>query len=94
MKRVKSTGIKYQSTNIVRFACDSDASTSCGSECAEKCEAGPIFVGILLSRLSGSEPLCEMSSERTPMPQPLVVDHGAAETVIPRSWLPNSKTEE
>ena len=41
---------------------------------------------------SESRPLCEMSSEWTPMPQPLVVDSGAAETVIPRTWLPNHKT--
>ena len=38
-----------------------------------------------------SEQLCEMSSEWTPMPQPLVVDSGAAETVIPRTWFPNHK---
>ena len=52
----------------------------------------PSLVGILLSSSSESEPLCEMSSEWTPMPKPLVVDSGAAETVIPRTWFPNHKT--
>ena len=28
------------------------------------------------------------------MPQPLVVDSGAAETVIPRTWFPSHKTVE
>ena len=41
----------------------------------------PNHVRILLSSSSESEPLCEMSSEWTPMPQPLVVDSGASETV-------------
>ena len=77
-----------------RFECDSDASTSCGSGCTEKCEMDPNLVGILLSSLSPSDPLCEMSSEWTPMPQPLVVDSGAAETVIPRTLFPYHKTVE
>ena len=46
----------------------------------------------LVEQSSESEPLCEMSSEWTPMPKPLVVDSGAAETVIPRTWFPNHKT--
>ena len=54
----------------------------------------PDLVGILLSSSVESEPLCEMASEWTPMPQPLVVDSGAAETVIPRTWFPNHKTVE
>ena len=52
------------------------------------------LVGILLSSSSESEPPCEMSSEWTPMLQPLMVDSGAAETVIPRTWFPNHKTVE
>ena len=35
-----------------------------------------------------------MANEWTPMPQPLVFDSGAAETVIPRTWFPNHKTAE
>ena len=54
----------------------------------------PNPVGILLSSSSESEPLCEMSSESTPMPQPLVVDSGAAEKVTPRMRFPNHKTVE
>ena len=81
-----------QDKKKVRFDYDSDASTSCGSECTEKCELDPNLVGILLSSSSESEPLCEMSSEWAPMPQPLVIDNGAAEAVTPRTWLPNHKT--
>ena len=74
-----------QNRRRVRSDWDSDASTSCGSECAEKCEADQNFVGFLLSSSSESEPLCEMSSEWTPMLEALVVDSGAAETVTPRT---------
>ena len=38
-----------------------------------------ILWGILLSSSAEREPLCEMASEWAPMPQPLVVDSGAAE---------------
>ena len=69
-----------QAIKRVRFDSVRDASTSCGSGCAEQCEADPKPVGILLSSSSESEPLCEMSSEWTPMQQPLVVDCDAAET--------------
>ena len=66
-------------------------------ECAGKPvaddENDPNFVEILLSSTPESEPLCETASEWTPMPQPLVVDSGAVETVIPRTW-PNHKTAE
>ena len=55
---------------------------------------GPESCRILLSSSSESEPLCEMSSEWTPMPQPLVVDSGAAETVIPRTWFPSHRAVE
>ena len=60
-----------------------------GSEDREGCKKGPNLVGILLSRTVDSESLCEMTSKSTPMPQPLVVDSGAAEKVIPRTWFPN-----
>ena len=46
-----------------RFDSDRDASTSCGSECAEECETDPTRVGVLLSSSIESEPLCEMFSE-------------------------------
>ena len=48
-------------------------------------------VRVLLSSSAGSEPLCEMASEWTSMPQSLVV---AAEVIIPRTWLPNHQTVE
>ena len=38
-----------QDKTRVRFDWDGDASTSCGSECAVKCETDPNLVGILLS---------------------------------------------
>ena len=38
--------------------------------------------------------MCETSSEWTPMPQPLVVDSSAAETVTPSTRFPNRKTVE
>ena len=65
-----------------------------GSEDTEEARNDPNFVVILLSSSAGSEPLCEMASERTPIPQPPPVDSGAAETVIPRTWFPNHKTVE
>ena len=74
----------------VWFDWDIDASTSCGSERAEKCEADP---NLLISS-SGREQLREMSSEWTPMPRPLVVDIGAAETVSRRTSFRNHKTAE
>ena len=37
--------------------------------------------------------MCEMASEWSPMPQPLVVDSGAAGKVIPRTWFPSHKPE-
>ena len=52
----------------------------------EGCKKDPNFVGILLGSSADSEPLCEMANEWTPTPQPLVVDTGAAETVIPNTW--------
>ena len=92
----------------MRFDCDGDASTSCGgcekekretqvgsegeSDDTQGCKKNPNFVGILQSSSVESAPLCEMSSEWTHMPQPLVVDSGAAETVIPRTWFPSHKT--
>ena len=54
----------------------------------------PNLAGMLLSSSVESEPLCEMASEWTPMPKPLVVDSGAAETIISRMWFPNHKTAE
>ena len=48
----------------------------------ERCEMDPNLVGVLLSSSSESEPLCEMSSEWTPMPQPLVVDSGGADSTV------------
>ena len=54
----------------------------------------PNFVGILPSSSVEREPLCEMASEWTPMPQTLVVDSGAVEIGIPRTWFPNRKTVE
>ena len=42
---------------------------------------------ILLSSSVESEPLCEVAN-----PQPLVVDRGTAETVIPRTWFLKHKT--
>ena len=83
-----------QDKKKVRFDYDNDASTSCGSECTQKCETDPNLVGILLSSSSESVPLCEMSSEWAPMPQPLMFDSGAAKTVIRRTWFPNHKTVE
>ena len=38
--------------------------------------------------------MCEIASEWTPKPQPLVVDSGAAETVTPRKWFPNHQKAE
>ena len=61
-----------------------------GSEDEEGCKN----VGILLSSSVESEPLCEMASEWTPMPQTWVVDSGAAGTVILRTWFPNNNTVE
>ena len=43
----------------------------------------------MLSSPSASDPLCEMSREWTPVPQPLVVDSGAVETVMPKTTFPN-----
>ena len=43
----------------------------------------------------GNVELCEMShSQWAPLPQPLVVDSGAGETVIPSEWLPAHPTRE
>ena len=81
-----------QDRNTVRLDCDSDASTPCGdvkrkqvgsengSEDTEGCSKDPNSVEILQSNSVESEPLCEMA-EWTSIPQPLVVDSGAAETV-------------
>ena len=97
-----------QDSNRVRFDCDSKVSKSCGgceekrgekqsgsengSEDEGGCKKGPNRVRILLSSSAESEPFCEMANEWTPMPQPLVVDRGAAETVTPRTCFPNHKT--
>ena len=93
-----------QDQHMVRFDCDGDASTSCGgceegkgetqvrsesgSDDTEGCKKDPNFGGIWPSSSVEREPLCEMASESTPMPQPLVVDCGAVETVILRTWFP------
>ena len=50
-----------------------------GSGNTEGRKKDPNFVGILSCSSVGCEPLCEMASEWTPMPQPLVVDSGVAE---------------
>ena len=63
-----------------------------GSEDTEGCKKEPNLVEILLSSSVAIEPLCEMADEWTPVPQPLVVDSGVAETVLPRTWFPNHKT--
>ena len=78
------------------FDCGGDASAPRGGREEEKggYKKDPNLVGILLSSSVESEPLCEMASEWTPMPQPLVVDGGAAVTVIPRTWFPSHKTVE
>ena len=60
----------------------------------EGCKKDPNIVEILLGSSVESEPLCETASEWTPTPQPLVVDSGAAETVIPRTWFLNHETVE
>ena len=88
---------------MVRFDCDGDASAlyrGCEEEKGDildgewrlvgehrRMQEGPEFRRILPSSSVESEPLCEMASEYTPMPQPLVFDNGAAETVIPRTWF-------
>ena len=82
-----------QDRRRVRSDWNSDASTSCGSECAEKCWADPNLVGILLSSSSESEPLCEMSSEWTPITAIAAAETVAAESVTPRTWFPNHRTE-
>ena len=64
------------------------------SEDIEGRRKDPNLAGMLLSSSVESEPLCEMASEWTPMPKPLVVDSGAAETIIPRLWFPSHKTAE
>ena len=64
------------------------------SEDTEGRKKDPNLAGMLLSSSVESEPLCEMASEWTAMPQPLVVDSGAAETIIPRLWFPSHKTAE
>ena len=53
----------------------------------EGCKKDPNIVEILLSSSVESEPLCEVAN-----PQPLVVDSGPAETVIPRTWFLKHKT--
>ena len=96
-----------QDRSTVRFECDGDVSTSCGgceeerretqvgneceSEDTERRKKDPNFVGILLSSSVESEPLCEIASEWTPMSQPLVVDSGVAETVIPSTWFQTTR---
>ena len=88
----------------MRFACDGDASTSFGgceeekgetqvrsesrSEDTEGCKKNPNFVDILFCSTVENEPLCEMSSEWTPTPQPLVVDSGAAENSHTENEVP------
>ena len=99
-----------QGRSIARFDCDGGAPVSCGgcgeergdAQVGNESRSGGIeglrkdsnLAGMLLSNSVGSEPLCEMASEWTPMPQPLVVDSGAAETIIPRMWFPSHKTAE
>ena len=41
------------------------------------------YVGILMSSSAGSAPLCEIASEWTPIPQPLVVD-SLTEDMVPK----------
>ena len=65
---------------------ETQAGSEDGSGDDEGCKKDPNFVGILLGSSADSEPLCEMTNEWTPTPQPLVVDTGAAETVIPNTW--------
>ena len=95
---------------MASFDCDGGAPVSCGGCGEERGDAQVGNEGrsrdiegfrkdsnlpeMLLSNSVESEPLCEMSSEWTPMPQPLVVDSGAAETIIPRMWFPSHKTAE
>ena len=58
-------------------------------------QEGPEPRGNLLSSSVESRTVVRDSQrEWTPMPQPLVVDSGAAETVIPRIWFPNHQTVE
>ena len=64
------------------------------SEDTDGCKNDPNLVGILQMISVESKPSCEMASEWTSMPQPLVVDSGAAETVVPRTWFPSHKTVE
>ena len=99
-----------QGRSIARFECDGGAPTSCGGCGEERSDAqvgnegwsgdmegrgkDPNLAGMFLRNSVVNEPLCEMASEWTPMPQPLVFDSGAAETIIPSMWFPSHKTAE
>ena len=105
-QQVAEEGNDRKVTKTVSFSCDGDGSASFdrekgeaqdmsenGSVEAEECRDDQKFSEILVSRSAGSEPLCEMPNEWTPVLRATVIDSGAAETVIP--WkFPNHKTVE
>ena len=64
---------------------EKQAGSESGSKDEEGCKKDQNLVGILLGSSAENAPLCEMTNEWTPMPQPLVVDSGSAETVTPRT---------
>ena len=69
-----------QDRSAVRVDCESDASMSCGG-CEEGCKKDPHLVEILQTVQLKVNRCVEMTSDWTPMPQPLLVDSGAAQTV-------------
>ena len=52
------------------------------------------FIRILLGSTTSNGAVCELANQWTPMPQPLVIDSGAAETAIRRDCCAKHKTRE